>query len=572
MVVGGVLQQPAVKVGPREEVDRVLLGADGARDHLGVDVIVELLVEARLDGEGLVQELLVEGLLWLVHEDDGDRLCVELRPAGAPHHLEHVRHREVDVPLRLAVVVLGPLDDDEVGGEVDAPREGRGADEDEDRLAEEELLDEDAVRLVEAGVVDTDPKGERVPQRRVLDRGEHRLELTHRHVEELALLLVRRAVGDQVERRQPRLAAARDEDEGRLVGRVDGDGAVGRLVHRRHARAVVLPREARDVHLEWHRPHRRLEVEDRVVRDAEPVGEVARVGHGGRESDDAHRLRHPLRHVPHARDDHLEDGPALLAEQVDLVDDDQRHLLHVVALLPVARDAVPLLGRRGEDVRRRERARVGRHVARQLEHLEAEPLHELGPPVGHPLAHQRLERRDVHRLAAGVLAQQPQHGQLGGDRLARAGRRSDEDVVVGVHDRVEDLRLHRVEVREAEERLEASVGQSALWQRSQREQVGVGRPRRRQREVRERERRHRLDAEPAVGEGADVVRGREGLEERRGEAELLRLERLLLGQGPQLLVVDVLRVRVLHPDPPRLCAAVQPVAPLEGGRQREHDA
>jgi len=83
-------------------------------------------------------------------EGGGRRLCVELRPAGAPHHLEHVRHREVDVPLRLAVVVLGPLDDDEVGGEVDAPREGRGADEDEDRLAEEELLDEDAVRLREA--------------------------------------------------------------------------------------------------------------------------------------------------------------------------------------------------------------------------------------------------------------------------------------------------------------------------------------------------------------------------------------------------------------------------------------
>ena len=44
------------------------------------------------------------------------------RTAGAAHHLQHVGDRHVDVPLLLAVVELGALDDDEVGGEVDAPR------------------------------------------------------------------------------------------------------------------------------------------------------------------------------------------------------------------------------------------------------------------------------------------------------------------------------------------------------------------------------------------------------------------------------------------------------------------
>ena len=41
---------------------------------------------------------------------------------NAPTH--HVRDRHVDVAFELAVIVLGPLDDDEVGGEVDAPGEG----------------------------------------------------------------------------------------------------------------------------------------------------------------------------------------------------------------------------------------------------------------------------------------------------------------------------------------------------------------------------------------------------------------------------------------------------------------
>eukprot|EP00965_Chrysotila_dentata_P204419 6182325-Pleurochrysis_carterae.AAC.5 len=40
----------------------------------------------------------------------------------------------------------------------------------------------------------------------------------------------------------------------------------------------------------------------------------------------ADRLPLPLGHVAHATDDHLEDGPALFAQQVDLVNDHQGHL------------------------------------------------------------------------------------------------------------------------------------------------------------------------------------------------------------------------------------------------------
>ena len=56
------------------------------------------------------------------------------------------------------------------------------------------------------------------------------------------------------------------------------DGAVGGLVHGGHPRAVVLAREARDVHLERHGAHGGLEVEERVGRDVEPLRDVVRVG------------------------------------------------------------------------------------------------------------------------------------------------------------------------------------------------------------------------------------------------------------------------------------------------------
>ena len=49
-----------------------------------------LSISLGLDGEGLVEEFLVEMLLDVVHENDGFALVVELRAAGAPHHLQHV--------------------------------------------------------------------------------------------------------------------------------------------------------------------------------------------------------------------------------------------------------------------------------------------------------------------------------------------------------------------------------------------------------------------------------------------------------------------------------------------------
>jgi hypothetical protein len=62
--------------------------------------------------------------------------------------------------------------------------------------------------------------------------------------------LIRDAIGVQSD-----LATRRDEDEHRLRRRVIEDRAVRWLVHCGHAGAVVLAREARDVHLERHRAY-----------------------------------------------------------------------------------------------------------------------------------------------------------------------------------------------------------------------------------------------------------------------------------------------------------------------------
>lgn len=104
----------------------------------------------------------------------------------------------------------------------------------------------------------------------------------------------------------------------------------------------------------------RLRSRDTHLRaDAEPGSEVLRVGEGGGEADEPDVPLGALRDVAHARHNHLEDGPSVRAEEVDLVDDDDAYHLDVAARLPVARDAVPLLRRADDDVGCEERPQVG---------------------------------------------------------------------------------------------------------------------------------------------------------------------------------------------------------------------
>ena len=60
----------------------------GAGNDLGVEVVGQHSVEARLDREGFVEELLVKVLLDVVDENDGDSVVVVLRSTRATHHLK----------------------------------------------------------------------------------------------------------------------------------------------------------------------------------------------------------------------------------------------------------------------------------------------------------------------------------------------------------------------------------------------------------------------------------------------------------------------------------------------------
>ena len=574
VVVARILHQPAEEIRPRDPVHRVLLGRDGARDDLGVEVIRQCLRQGRLHGERLVQEFLVEGFLWLVAHDDAHPALVELRPARATHHLKRVGDWEINVPTRLTVVKLRALDHHEVRGEVHAPRQRGRAHQHLNLTLREESFAHGAVLHRQTGVVQPHAKLQAVPQRRVLRSRHVARELVRRHVHEPVRTLVRGGVGDQIHRRETGLSPGRHEHQRGLLRGVGANRRVGGFVHGHHPRAVKLPGESLDVTLQGHGADGGAKVEQTFLLDAEPVAEIVRVGERGGETDDAHRFFRSGGDVPHAADDNLEDGSAIAAEEVNLVDHHERHLGDVRAAPPVARDAVPLLGRRDDDVGVEQRAKIGRVVSGELHQPLAELRAQVFAPVLDAFAHQRLERGDVHHLLRGGVAEHLHHRKLGGDGLAGPRGGAQKHVTILVVERVKRLRLDSVEVRELAlvQRLERRVVQRRPRKWRQVQQIRVRRVLVRQHQPLEVELVERLAPEPRLAGGAQEILGRHRLEDGDGERQVLRpLRVLLLAQRERLGVIDVLVHRVLHPHQPSLRAAVLTVPPHEIRRQSDGD-
>jgi len=98
---------------------------------------------------------------------------------------------------------------------------------------------------------------------------------------------------------------------------------VGARLHR-----TRLALDADKVLLERDRAERRVEEEEAGVSvHAEEVGDVDIVGEGRREADDADEALHALDLALRAGDDRLDDGAAVLVQEVDLVDDEELDLL-----------------------------------------------------------------------------------------------------------------------------------------------------------------------------------------------------------------------------------------------------
>ena len=179
------------------------------------------------------------------------------------------------------------------------------------------------------------------------------------------------------------------------------------------------------------------------------------------------------------------------------------------------------------------------YIASAEARLAVHQLLHRAPLLGRLLG-QRLQRRHEDGAAARRLLEHPQDRKLGADRLAGAGGRADEHVVVGVEEGVEGLRLDRVEVREGRG-VEGGVGPERRdGERLEVEQLGVRRVLLREDQVAERDGEGGLGAEPALRHDADEVLRRQRVVDRDGERERV----VVLGEArledERLVVEDVL--------------------------------
>mmetsp|Transcript_20226 Transcript_20226/g.41320 ORF Transcript_20226/g.41320 Transcript_20226/m.41320 type:complete len:682 (-) Transcript_20226:1713-3758(-) len=414
-------------------------------------------------------------------------------------------------------------------------------------------------------VQEGDAVGDRVRERALLDLAQKGRHVIGSRVQEAARRVVGGGEREQVDGRELCLLGRRHKDDGRLVDGVVDHGVVGGLAHGEQPTGHVRDVVALDVNLERYRPHVGVEVEEAVVRAADPLGEVLGIGERGGEREDAHLVVGLAGDVTHARDHDLEHRPHLPSDEVHLVDDEQRDVLHVLALLPPAREHVPPLRRRDDHRAALEQLEVGCRLAAQ--HLDGDAhLAQAELPRSEALLGQLQQGCDVHTAAARRVLQHAQDGELSADGLARARRRTDEHALVRVEEGREDLRLNRVEVRKVR-LVEAGVlAQRRDGQRAQVEQLGVRRVLLGQDEVAEGDGQRGLRAQPGVGDDAYEVLRRQRVGDGDGEGDGV----VVLGEfgleDEDLVVEHLLLVHILDEYVEGLRVAVHLGLKLEVGR------
>mmetsp|Transcript_8053 Transcript_8053/g.30237 ORF Transcript_8053/g.30237 Transcript_8053/m.30237 type:complete len:530 (+) Transcript_8053:1009-2598(+) len=126
-VVVWILGHTPIEQRPREPVHRVILALDDLVLNVRVQVVVHALVKVRLDRERVAQHLAQEVLLVRVGKDVSAALVVDVRPAGAAHHVQKIRHAVVHQPVASRVVLLRSHDADQVCTQLKIPRHRRRA-------------------------------------------------------------------------------------------------------------------------------------------------------------------------------------------------------------------------------------------------------------------------------------------------------------------------------------------------------------------------------------------------------------------------------------------------------------
>lgn len=168
-VEGWVLRQTTEEVCPSEVVNAVLELLEGSTGDFSIQVIGELIRQAALYWERLIEELLVEVFLFLSDHHTSNTAVIHTRSTAPTNHLQKIGQREVDISLDTRVIILSSFDNDESCREVNTPGQRTRGHEHLNLLFDEQFLHNLPITFSEAGMVHSYAKLDGVSQVFVFD-------------------------------------------------------------------------------------------------------------------------------------------------------------------------------------------------------------------------------------------------------------------------------------------------------------------------------------------------------------------------------------------------------------------
>ena len=189
---------------------------------------MQTVVQVTLDRQGFVQELFVHLFLGGLAKQDALGVVILVGSVCLPDHLHDVRDRVVVVGVQLAVVVLGVHDDHEVAADAERPAQGPGYHDHLNGSRVKQRFDDLPVGAAQSFVEVGDSLADRLIERLVPELLDEGLDVFEVGVEEPVRVVVGRGVGEEVDGRQPRLLARRDEDSHQFARAMVRDGVEDR--------------------------------------------------------------------------------------------------------------------------------------------------------------------------------------------------------------------------------------------------------------------------------------------------------------------------------------------------------
>ena len=286
-------------------------------------------------------------------------------------------------------------------------------------------------------------------------------------------------------------------------------------------------------------------------RSPNPFTKVPSIRERHRTNDNPSIVVRLLRDVASTRNHNLVGWPNLGTDKLSLVANEETKILHILSLLPPSRNDVPLNRSANDDISLLEQTKIGTSLSGQTDNF----LASLNPaklrlPLGRSQVNHILVRFDTNRAFTLCLTPQSHQREFRTNSLSAAGWSADKDIFIGGIQRLKDLRLDLIKRPDGGrvDSLEFLVVESGNRKMLEVEECSRGREFLWEYKMLEGNRNAGLGIQPPVRDDGDEVVGRNRLEHRNSDRDIVFHLRVLLPKNKGIAEEDNFTINILDED------------------------